>query len=208
MCLFQYSFSFTISITFLASLSWNITLVTGLVSRRRCERRQGNAQCLTREGLLHFLQTMGEWYLLGKDCPSSTMSEDSGNSANSRFLEVLILYFHLICQYFINNNLPKEIVELWKSQWKPYLTLQCVARLDGTITILNWGKMTKWWYQSIIWCMPPKEGGMFLGKVVPLSWGSSHRWLKAEGCHYQKEVLGTASQNFVHIFFHIFEYFK
>lgn len=83
----------------------------------------------------------------------------------------------------------------------------CRKIIWSSITVLSWGKMTKWWHQLIIWCMPPKKGRMFLGKVVPLSWGSSHWWLKAEGCHYQKEVLDSALQNFVHIFFHIFGYF-
>lgn len=72
----------------------------------------------------------------------------------------------------------------------------------SAIAVLSWGRMTKLWYLSVIGCRPPKEGGM------TLSWGSSYRWLRAGDCYHQREVLGSASHNFLHILVPIFGYFK
>ena len=94
MCLFLPPFSFTRSIIFLACLSWNITLVIGLVARMKCGRRwkehtlscKGGASALSPN-------KRGIPGLHGKEWPFSTRSEESQDSADSRFSGASIQIF-------------------------------------------------------------------------------------------------------------------
>lgn len=87
-------FSFTRSVTFLTSLSWNITQVISLVARMKCERRWKEHTLSYKGGFLHCLQTRKEISgLHGKEWPSSTCSQDSGQSVDSRLSGASIQIF-------------------------------------------------------------------------------------------------------------------
>ena len=94
MYLFLSPFSFTRSVTFLTSLSLNITQVISLVARMKCGRRWKE----------HTLSCKGEASALspnkkeipglhGKEWPSSTCSQDSRQSVDSRLSGASIQIF-------------------------------------------------------------------------------------------------------------------